>query len=265
MASDTSAPVRQAIEILEKIDSLRDSLWCHPGVCGDQNIETLLDDLEDSYWFAMVPWAEHRTVPGELAQEDFYRWHEYMFPPDVFEDVRRRFNELVTTSRFSVEDGPYVCDLELVNSPSAEITRRHVVSLAALVCIKYALEELESLEFAGNQTEIEPNVRAIEQARDLQKHADLWLSHLATLNIAKGEIEHDRKFDKAEKSRKATVSAKSIRKGKDLTLEVLAAYFNARKKEKWEAVRSELAEAHNLSESTVGRRYRKAKDDNLLS
>jgi len=104
MEHGKTEPERQALHILELIDALRGAQWNNLSALQAKSMAALLDDLEDSYRFAMAPWAEHRTTAGELMQEDFYRWHEYMFTPDVYEEAVWRFNELLTTSRFSVED-----------------------------------------------------------------------------------------------------------------------------------------------------------------
>ena len=259
MESDTAEPGRQAFEILELIDTLRDANLCQSSGCHTEHTDTLLDDLEDSYRFAMEPWAEHRVVTNELAQEDFYRWHEYMFPPDIYQDVRRRFEELVTTSRFSVESETSFFELQQVNSPSDKIAARHIASLAVLVCIHFALEELDPLEFLDAQK--------IEQARGLQRQADLWLEHLNTLNLGKSEFDLERKTEKIEKSKNAQRIAKLPRKKatRELTIELVASFFKERKNQKWEVVRGELAGLFDVGESTVSRIYAKAKQKNLLS
>lgn len=211
MEDDTDEPERQAFEILDLIDSVRNAPWSQSSVCSAQHLEQLLDNLEESYRFAMAPWAVHRTMPEELAQEDFYRWHEYMFPPDVYQEARWRFNELVTTSRFSVEESPCLFDLEQVHSTNDKITKRHIVSLAVLVCIQFALEELEPLEFLDEQEGFNAIVHQIDQARSLQKHADLWLQHLATLNDAHRETVFERTIEKCKSNEEAISAAISKR------------------------------------------------------
>lgn len=261
MESDTDDPERQAFEILELIDAVRNAPWCQSSVCRGQNIEQLLDDLEDSYRVAMEPWAVHRTTPGELFQEDFYRWHEDMFPADVYQEACWRFNELVTTSRFSVEETPCLHDLEQVNSTNDKITHRHIVSLAVLACIRFALDDLESIKFLDAQEDIERISGQIEQSRDVQKQADLWLSQLATLSVA----QHQTIFEGKKQPREAS---KKLRNS--LTCEVVVSFFKERPGQKVEAVICDLREKlkiddkYTVSERTIARRYSDAKKKNLL-
>ncbi len=259
MECDTTEPDRQAFEILELIDSLRVAPWCQLRAFCSQEIEKLLDDLEGAYRFAMEPWAIYRTTPGEMAQEDFYHWHEYMFPPDVYQQARWRFNELVTTSRFSVEESPCLFDLEQVHSANDKITIRHIVSLAVLVCIQFALEELESLEFLDGQGGIKDAARPIEQARSLQKHADSWLQHLATLNAAHSE----NAFERKQQARKAS---KQPRKSgtRDCTIKVVANYFNSNPGRPQKALIAELKEAHGIGERTIGTLIQKARAKKMM-
>ena len=261
MESDKPDPERQAFEILELIEALRDATWCQSSACRDHNIEQFLDDIEDSYRSAMEPWVVHRTTPDELAHEDFYRWHEYMFPPDVFQEARWRFNELVTTSRFSVEETPCLHDLEQVNSANDKINQQHIVSLAAIACIRFTLEDLESIEFLDAQKDIDRISDQIEKARSLKMNADLWLSHMATLCAAQRQTVFERKEQPraaSKKPRKPTTAA--------VTPELVAIRFNIRTiGKKWETILTELAEEFNVSESTIARHYRKAKKKNLLS
>jgi hypothetical protein len=205
-----------------------------------------------------------------MAQEDFYRWHEYMFPPDVYQEARRRFVELVTTSRFSVEETPCLFDLEQVNPATDKITNRHTVSLAVLVCIQFALEELKPLEILNAQGDIKAIVHQIEQARSLQEQADLWLAHLATLDAAHRETVFERTIEKRKRSMQAKQAAQNLRKNP--TVKQVASHFNERPGQKWESVIDEFREAtktdsgeYTVSESTIARRYREAKKKNLLS
>jgi len=258
-------PERQAFHILELIDALHGAPCCQLSAYQGPKIETLLAKLEDTYRIAMEPWKEHRTTPGELLQEDFYRWHEYMFLPDVYQEAKWRFNELVTTSRFSVEDEPQIYDLEQVNSPSEEITIRHVVSLAILVCIQFSLDELESLEYLDPKIDSEYISQKVEQAYGLQKQADSWLSHLATLNLGKRDAYHELDNERDLRKKQPQQAARKPRKSKDLTDEILVAYFNEwRETKQSQVIAGELMEKYGISERTVYRRLEKVKI-NLLT
>ena len=272
MECDTTEPDRQAFEILELIDSLRVAPWCQLRASCSQEIEKLLDDLEGAYRFAMEPWAIYRTTPGEMAQDDFYRWHEYMFPPDVYQEARWRFNELVTTSRFSVEESPCLFDLEQVHSANDKITNRHIVSLAVLVCIRYALEELEPLEFLAAQTDAKAMVHQIEQARILQNHADLWLQHLATLNAAYRESVFERRTEKNRISKQNAENRKNAKKkgSQECTPKAVAEFFRANlkpdrpKRGQQKGIISDLTNIYGISETLVKERLKQAKDDGLM-
>jgi hypothetical protein len=286
-------------ETLESIDTLRNSPVCWSSFSREHNIEELLENLEDAYRYALEPWGEHRTVfDGKGAQREFLRWPEGMFSAHIQRDARYRFWELVTTSRFSVNAVPSVFELQGVNWPSEKITLRHVVSLAAMVCIIEAIQSLEQIEYwwredsrpyrAGKPfewlskndpgkmdvilsvmletpKEIEPHKGQIRDSLEALEHADAWLAHLTTMNFGKQEVERSAKEAVAEKSKKAQASAETPRKGKGLTLEVLADYFNARPGEKQGPLLVALSELHEVSERTVSRRYQKAKENNLLS
>jgi hypothetical protein len=271
MEPDTEAPAKQAFQILELIDALRCSSWCQSSVRYCQSIETLLDDLEDTYRDAMETWAEFLTTKDDRLLEDFYHWHEYIFPPDIYLEARWRFSELVTTSRFSVESELGVSDLLNVNQPTEEITSRHVVSLAVLVCIQFALEELEPLEFVDEQSEAEAFTRQIEVARGLQVTANWWLTQLDSLSVSHRELNHEVNKVRVEIKRqlKAEISEKNKRPGyrvaKDLTPKAIASYFKERPNQKVESLISELAEKFGASPETVLRRYSEAKKKNLLS
>lgn len=286
-------------ETLESIDALRESPVCWSSFSRGHNVEELLEDLEDAYRNALKPWAEHRTVfDCQAAQHEFLRWPEGMFSARIQRDARSRYWELVTTSRFSVNATPSVFDLQRVNWPSEKITMRHIVSLAAMVCIIEAMQPLEQIEdwwredscpyragkpfdwlskhdpkkiemilsvMLETPKEIEPYNWKVQEARETLGQANVWLSHLATMNFHQNEVEQSAKVAVAEKSEKARTAARSPRKGVDLTPAVLAAFFNARPSEKWESLQAKLADIYGVSPSTVARRYAQAKKDNLLS
>lgn len=284
-------------ETLESINALRNSPVCWSSFSRERNIEELLDDIEDAYRYALKPWAQHQTVfDCKAAQREFLRWPAGTFSARIQRDARSRFWELVTTSRFSVNAVPSVFDLQRVNWPGEKITIRHVVSLVAMVCIIEAIQALEQIEYwwredsrpyrAGKPfgwlakcdpkkmdvilsvmletlEESEPHNQKTKDAREALEQADAWLSHLTTMNFHQEEVEQSVKVATAEKSKKARAAAKTLRK--DLPVQVVADYFNARPGKRWQVLQEELAELHEVSESTVARRYQKAKENNLLS
>ena len=286
-------------ETLESIDALRNSPVCWASVTREHEIEKLLDDLEESYRYAFEPWTEHRTVfDCKATQREFLRWPDGTFSKGIQHDARYRFWELVTTSRFSVNAVPVISDLQRVNWTSNTVSVRHAASLAAMVCITEAIETLELIEdwwredsrayragkpfkwltehdpsrldmilsvMLDTPEDIRPCNQKINDALKARDQANAWLSHLTTLNFSAGEIKQSVKVATAEKSKKAQAAASVARKAKDLTPEVVATYFNKQKTEKWETVRNQLAEKFQVSASTVDRRYRSAKEKNLVS
>lgn len=284
-------------ETLESIDALRNSPVCWSSFSREHNIEELLEDIEDAYRYALKPWAEHRTIfDCKAAQREFLRWPDGMFSARIQRDARSRFWELVTTSRFSVNAVPNLFDLQLVNWPMGKITIRHVVSIAAMVCIIEAIQALEQIEYRWREDsrvyrhgkpfdwlskhnpkkidsilsvmletleESEPHNREIRDAREALEQADAWLSHLTTTNFHQEEFEQSAKVATAEKSKKARAAAKTPRK--HLPVQVVADYFNARPGKQWQLLQEELAALYGVSGSTVARRYKVAKESNLLS
>ena len=148
-----------------------------------------------------------------------------------------------------------------------------MVSLAVLACIQFALEELESLELLDQQKDIENLDQKMEQAYGLKKQAALWLSHLATLDLSKRDAEYERETEQEERKKQPRKAAEKPRKDstRELTAEVVAAFYNERKGQKLETVRNELREKfkdgdkYTVSESTISRIYKKAKEKNLVS
>lgn len=285
-------------ETLESIDALRNSPVRWSSVALEYSVDELLDSLEESYRYALEPWAELRTVfDCEASQCEFLRWPDGMFPAKIQSDARSRFWELVSTSRFSVSAVPNLRDLQRVNWTSQKVTIRHVVSLAVIVCIKKAIEDLETIDgwwredsqpyragkpfdwLSDNDPEqldrilsvmleapdeLEPHNQKIRDALSERDQANAWLSQLNTLNFAQAEVKQSNKISAAKKSEKARRAAKNLRKGIDLTPEVTAVYFNERPGQKFEIVCGELAAKYGISERTVSRRYSLAKGKNLL-
>ena len=111
----------------------------------------------------------------------------------------------------------------------------------------------------------EPFDQKIRDAVEARNQAETWLSHLGTLEFDRAELDHIRKVERAEKSSKARLSAQTPRKAATLTPEVVAIYFNERLTQKWETVRDDLAELYKVSGRTVARRYKDAKEKNLVT
>ncbi len=298
-------------EVVNSLYLLKDSVLCGLDIDTkplDSNTTQLLENLEELYERALLPWEEFRTVfECGTTKREFFRWPYGTYSAKIRREARYRFWELKTTSRFAVNEIPNIHALQQVNWPCPPISERHVASLAAMVCITEAIEALESvlsswrvecriglkgksfdcvgkrdhqrLESLVFEILKSPNERAsyIEYVRDAwnaQHHAELWLSHCDTLDFHLSELEkhgHAVKSQTVEKlkhsaSTRASVAAKSLRKKtSQLTVEVVAEYFNAHVGQKFDVSTSELAEKYGVSERTVSRRRKNAEEKNLLS
>jgi hypothetical protein len=254
----------------ESIDALRNSPVCWAKVPRDgssRKIESLLDDLEEIFAQAMRPWDELKTVfECEASRREFYRWPAGTYPASIRREAQYRFQELRTTSRFSVDEVPSIAALQEVNPPHSGVTLRHVVALAAMVCIVEAIEALEQIERTFSVTEdwdqCGDPLREVEEAKG---RAELWASHLETMDFEIDRHERIAKTEQAKRSAKARKAATANRKASALTVEEVAECFNKRSEEKWESVRDDLAELWKVSGSTVARRYSEAKKRNLVS
>jgi len=289
-------------ETLECLNALRDSPVCwssiSPKLTGG-SVEKLVDDLEDLYTAALKPWDKYKTVfECKKSERGYFRWPDGMMPARNQREARQRFWELVTTSRFSVNAEPSMFLLQQVNWPNSTITIRHAASLAVMVCIKESIEALEWVELwwrddskpyrAGKpfdwlaqhdpeQVELilatvyetheerEGYTKKVQNAWDARNQAELWLSHLNTLNFDKTEIDFSHRVAKSEKSKQAKSAAQKPRKAATLTPEIVATYFNERPGQKWEITLEEVANRYCVSCSTVARRYKVAKKNNLVS
>ena len=111
-------------------------------------------------------------------------------------------------------------------------------------------------------------IRKINDAKESLNKANLWLSHLATLDLTKRKADLERIFEKSEKSKKAKFTAEKPRKvqTKKLTPELVASRWSSRQsKQKWDMFVADMAIEFSVSERTVSRRYAKAKKNNLVS
>lgn len=142
--------------ILDMIQELQDSPLCTVSTWGhgiEQPVD-VLRELQELYERALKPWEDLRTVrPPGLAYCDatgefvdgspdiYNRWPDGTFPREVQLQARRRYRELVTTSRFSVDDHPDKRALLALNPIAPPLRFAHVAGLAATVCIVEALEK----------------------------------------------------------------------------------------------------------------------------
>lgn len=225
-------------EVIDSLYVLADSPVCWPSLerllPDREPLRTLVVDLEDLYGRAMLPWEQYRTVfEHKDIQREFLRWPYGTFPARLRKDVMSRFWELKTTTRFSVSEVPSVHSLRRVNWPSGEITDRHAVSLAAMVCIVQAIESLEIivsswaaassryrkglpfewmathpihidwLEVILGQVLDDPSERAffvsqVADAWDERRQAEAWLAHANTLELQEESLEQAIEATKAQ-------------------------------------------------------------------
>jgi hypothetical protein len=235
-----------------------------------QTIEELIEDLEDLYRTALQVWDEFRTVfECKDAKRDLLRWPDGTYPKSIRQAARFHFWEMVTTTRFEVNDVWQVAELIAYKFGAPyPLEKKHSISLAMMVCIKDAIESLEQIEITADNIGTGDFVIEASAARD---HAALWLTHLETLKVASGELNHAVKTAHAETRLrlKSEESERNKRPGyrvaKGLTPDVIAQYCNERPGQKIEILIAELATKYIADDSTVWRRYRKAKKNNLLS
>jgi len=292
-------------EIIDSLYLLADSPVCWPSLerllPDRESLRTLIDDLEDLYGRAMLPWEQSRTVfEHKDTQRDFLRWPYGTFPARLRKDAMSRFWELKTTTRFSVSEVPSIHSLRRVNCPSGEVTDRRVVSLAAMVCIVQAIESLEAIQSSwiaassiyrkgrpfgwmldhdterletilrlvlDDPTERGFFVSQVADAWDERRQAEAWLAHANTLELQEESVEQAIKATEAKtlakRKAQATEAARKPRKG--LTAELVASHLKANPGKLQKALVLELAEQHGVNERTVERHLKAARDGNLLT
>lgn len=231
--------------------------------CDDETrFQHLIENLGDMYA------AIHSTFDEFRPPFDSMDSQRPQHPKAVRRAAKMHFFELLTTTRFAVEDMPRVGEIiarEL--NPCQPLELRHSIALAALVCLKNALESLE--EIADSQAA--EMSRVLIDAADSSDQAKSWLAHFESMNVVSGEMNREVRNARAETAQqlKAETSRKNARPGyrvaKDLTPEVIASYFNERPGQKYEPLIVELADLYGASRETVSRRYSQAKKNNLLS
>lgn len=296
-------------EVIDSLYAVADSPVCWPSLerlLPDSDAPRLLiDDLEELYWRAESPWEKYRTVfDHEDSQRDLLRWPYGTFPATLRREVMYRFWELKTTTRFSVSDNPSVRALRDVNRPSEQVSDRHVVSLAAMVCIVRAIENLEAIRSSWNVAssryrkgcpfdwmatqDIErlepilgrvlddPSERAFLVSKVAEgwrecRQAESWLVHADTLEFHEESVERAMKateaetLDRVSETRKAQATQAARKPRAAISVDDVVAYFNAHLgKERKEKILY-LVEHHGVSEATVERRIKEAKKKNLLS
>lgn len=295
-------------EIIESLYSLADSPVCWPGLerlLPDKgSLRALVDDLEDLYRRAMLPWEQYRTVfEHEKTQRDLLRWPYGTFPARLRLEVMHRFFELKTTTRFSVSAVPSIHSLRRVNWPSGKITDRHATSLAAMVCIVQAIESLENirsswinassiyrkgrpfgwmwdydaanLELILSHVLDDPTERGyfVSQAADAWselRQAETWLAQADTLELQEESVDQAIKATEAKTlakvsgARKAQATAAARKPRKGLTPELVAHHWQLNPDKLDKARVQELAETFGVSERTVWNHHKKARENNLL-
>lgn len=295
-------------EVIDSLYVLADSPVCWPSLerllPDREPLRTLVDDLEDLYRRAMLPWEQYRTVfEHKDTQRDFLRWPYGTFPARLRKDVMNRFWELKTTTRFSVSEVPSIYSLRRVNWPSGHVTDRHVVSLAAMVCIVQAIESLEKIRSSWIAASTiyrkglpfgwmwdhdierleqilfhildDPSERAffvyqVADAWDERRQAEAWLAHADTLEIQEESVERAIKATEAQTlakvagARKAQAKEAAKKPRSGLTPELVADYWKSNPGKQDTARVLDLAEIHGVTERTVWNHYKKAREKNLL-
>lgn len=136
-------------DVIESLYLLRDSPLCWPSFdrkALDSNTARLIDDLEELYNLAASPWSEFRTVVDcESSQREYLRWPYGTYSAKIRKECRLRFWELVTTTRFSINDIPNINELQKFNFPLPPLNFRHLATIATMVCIHDAIDALESV------------------------------------------------------------------------------------------------------------------------
>lgn len=224
--------------------------------------QLLVEDLADMYAVIHSTFDEFRPTFDAM-----YSPHP-RHPIKVRRAARFHFQELATTTRFDVEDltkSAKIIAQKFNTFPPLE--RQHSIALAALVCLKNALESLE--EFAISQAaEVGHLLTDAAESRD---QAQIWFAHFETMKVTTSKLNYavESACVETERRIKADVSEKNKRPGyrvaKDLTPKVIALYCNERPGQKYEALMAELAEKYHAGFKTVSRRYGEAKKKNLLS
>ena len=214
-------------EVIESLYLLRDSPLCWPSFdrkALDSNTARLLDDLEELYNMAASPWSEFRTVVDcESSQREYLRWPYGTYSAKIRKECRLRFWELVTTTRFSVDDIPNISELQKVNFPFPPLNVRHLASIATMVCVHDAIGALErvisswtaesriqrggkpfgwlavndpsTLELIlselllKNGNEREFHTEQLREAWESKEQGGRWLAHLDMLDIHEVELE----------------------------------------------------------------------------
>lgn len=299
-------------DVIESLYLLRDSPLCWPSFdrkALESNTARLLDDLEELYYLAASPWAEFKTVVDcESSQRDYLRWPYGTYSAKIRKECRLRFWELVTTTRFSIDDIPNINELKKFNFPLPPLNVRHLASIATMVCIYDAIDALESVIFSWtaesrkqrrgkpfswlvtndpdkletilyellvkNAHEREFYTEQLHAASSAKEQGQRWLAHLDILEVHEADLEQSVNAAKvqtlaqfkSQQSSKAKKAASAPRKQSTatFTFQVVADHFNTHN-QKYEANICELATLHNVSESTVKRRYASAVKANLIS
>jgi len=271
-------------------------------------ITKLIDELETAYYSAAKPWERLKTVYDSPHATHELRWPDGTYPAKVQIDARFRFHELVTTSRFSVNEVPNTGALEQVNTPLPPVTIQHVACLAAMVCIFDAIQALETIlegwrkisePYRGSKPfqwlvdrdrpalrliltkelnapgEVDFYQDQINDASEARDQANAWLSVVENLQPAINEINWanmrvDELKAKNEQARlakkKQPQAAAKLPRGnaKNLTVQQVADYWNARPQEKREIMAAEMSELYGVSTGTIYSRLREARKNNLV-
>lgn len=260
-------------------------------------ITKLIDELEAAYYSASEPWAQLKTVhDSPKASYEKLRWPDGTYPAKVQKDASRRFWELVTTSRFSVNEAPRIQALEEVNSPMPPVTIQQVACLAAMVCIFDAIEALEAIlrhwqdisePYRGGkpfqwltdydtsalelilQTALKAPDEAdfyqsqINDAHKASDQANAWLLQVENLQPLIDEIERVKRRAKLDKKKQANAASSKPRpnREKPVSTQQVGDFFNVRQGQKHITIVKEAADEFDVSESTIARRlkdYRKS-------
>ena len=215
--------------------------------CDDETrFQLLIESLVDMYAVIHSTFDEFRPAFDPMDSQ------RPRHPKEIRRAARMHFAELLTTTRFEVEDLAQVGEIiALKFNPCKPLEQRHSIALAALVCLKTALETLEEI----TDSQAAEIGRLLTDAAESSDLAAMWLAHRVTEDMTIQQI-------KIKRSKQSTQAAKNLRT--PLTPELVASHFKANPGKAQKTLQIELAELHDVSKRTVSTRIKEARTLKLM-